>query len=125
MKSEASLRELDQSVAKIMGWSWYDLTAVSPNGSHCARVVDGMSGLDPLWWLPHYSTSIEAAWEIIEKLKEHYCFLSIKPNPGGLYICRAFDGSGSVIHDEIEETAPLAICSVALKLLEVGDEPRT
>jgi len=60
--------------------------------------------------MPHYSTDIAAAWEVVEKIG------------GGHTVIRYRDGSYRCIHERTmdaasAETAPLAICRAALKLV--------
>lgn len=101
-------RELDRLVAEeVMG---YAMTAVASS--------DGESlGLDfdtEDWQvLPCYSTSIEAAWLVVERNPE--CFSLEK----GLYGWEAYFLGGSTAY---AYTAPLAICMAALAA--VGVESR-
>jgi hypothetical protein len=56
-------RDLDLLVAQIMGWTWDEFSAWSPNDSRYA-----VREPDPLDWLPHYSTDIADAWDVVEHI---------------------------------------------------------
>lgn len=68
-------------------------------------------------WLRPYSSSIEAAWEVVEKMTarpgfELDCQITPAKGPGGLgWYCNFGDSR----HGEYGETAPHAICLAALK----------
>lgn len=124
--------QLDALVAeKVMGWRVFRLEQAMHDGNtprpHCVymptpdgealQVFRESGDLD--WWQP--STKIEAAWEVVEKLK-----IVVVPITTGGWIARAGmdiprDG------DEIwtggtgwsdADTAPLAICRAALRAQE-------
>lgn len=68
-----------------------------------------------------FSTSIEAAWEIWEKMSNKY-FLTLETEAGkfGRNIVKIWENDGKsarwVIEDIYEDTATLAICKAFLKL---------
>jgi hypothetical protein len=112
-----TLRDIDRLIAeRVMGW-----TNLSVTGSRFGTTPDGK----PHRIIPQYSTEISAAWEIVEKLRLSGYQGGLewaKPEPG--YEC-AF-GSLPFPLDEKQfswaETAPLAICLAALKVMEVPIE---
>ena len=59
-------RNLDALVARmVVGWTWDDVSAWAPGRSRYARNLPGRE-----WeFLPHYSTDIAAAWEVVERLR--------------------------------------------------------
>lgn len=65
--------------------------------------------------LPHYTTDIAAAWQVVEKLKKHgfYAVIWVKPGIVQLY-CH-----NEVCTIEEKGTVPLAICLAALKAVGV------
>lgn len=113
--------ELDALIAeRVMGWTW-KITRCNPE----QRVL-----VDPywtnmevgFWWgrdvlhlVPHYSTEIEAAWDVFERLPA-----------GQIYHHRGGDFSvywGNARHTSAKmnvraDTAPLAICLAALAAVE-------
>lgn len=76
-----------------------------------------------------YSTSIEAAWQVVEKLRKSHCCLTLKSDFDHVWECYAIkdeddpEHHSDVIVDykiyEKAETAPLAICLAALKAVGV------
>jgi hypothetical protein len=112
-------RELDAVIAeKVMGW-----TRLShPYGEQTHKTLDGrtiladfLSAPDGMK-LPHYSTDISAAWEVVEKLRELGWYLAIHSDPKRGYFATIPRADGIQIESE---TAPHAICLAALKAKEV------
>lgn len=75
------------------------------------------------WW-PKFSTEIEAAWQVVEKLKDHLPELvwrcgDSEPLSEMRWWCyfRRDQTTGPDCHGAAAETAPLAICRAALKAL--------
>ena len=62
-----------------------------------------------------YSTSIEAAWEIVEKLKTEVASISVSHNSTDTddWFCHIF--VRDTTYNVLADTAPLAICLAALK----------
>jgi hypothetical protein len=100
-------REIDQLVAeKVMGWIKPPATSV----------------LKPMWVappkgtvypeLPKFSTNIQDAWAVVEKLKEEKLFRLTQSLEGKWW---------ADFNDEREyhESAPMAICLAALKAVEI------
>ena len=66
-------------------------------------------------WLPYYSTSISAAWEVVEKMER----FQITQYPKGKYYAGAGDPDEEGWEFDAEApTAPLAICRVALMTMD-------
>jgi hypothetical protein len=68
--------------------------------------------------IPHYSTDIKAAWEVVENCP-HYMSICSLPN-GFSYRARIENTDGNIYINSKADTAPMAICLAALKL---GDIP--
>jgi hypothetical protein len=116
-------RELDAEVARVvMGWT--DIV-VSDIGAFGHPLI-----LKPEWAriiVPHYSTDIGAAWEIVQRMRALGWSLVIglngaATNQNGAKFIRAayllgfsiFDGDRSDGYDAVAETASLAISLAAL-----------
>lgn len=108
---------------KVMGWTWEENSARHPEwGRYSRRNKDDWS------FLPRYSTSIEAVWHVVEKLRQDGVYANIGPDPSsdGYNASLFWHGDGV---DEAElmqvnasaPTAPLAICLAALKVIESED----
>ena len=114
-------RELDALVAeKIMGWTpslYTDHTweMVRPNSA------DGLL----VYAVPEYSTEIEHAWKVFEKLRESgdFCCLWIKSDYNYVYdVTWVYENNDDHAEQSIGysvESAPLAICLTALKIYNV------
>lgn len=66
-------RPLNVKIAKLLGWTWDDLFALSPSGAMFQRAKDLDSEkpfFDPWWWLEDYAGSMSVAWKVIEFLAE-------------------------------------------------------
>lgn len=101
-------RALDLLVAeKVMGQVWQG-----------GNPIPNYTGVGGCW--PHpFSTSIEAAWEVVEKLdeKNYQALVRRERSPQGSYwrACFFFPaGDGSWIGHAEADTAALAICRAAL-----------
>jgi hypothetical protein len=106
-------RELDALVAeKVMGY-----TLGTPPSPESAI---NLAGPEYPVTVPHYSTDIAAAWQVVEKFKDRdWRFILDKYDDGWgieIELSGGKYGSGAVA-----ETAPLAICRVALKAVGVVD----
>lgn len=123
-------RDLDVLVAeKVMGYrtevrravwwgygDWHSSDYPDQTNSRCIP-VDNVKG-----WLPEYSTDIEAAWAVIEKLGEGDFLLwqaGALVSLGGpselTAWCQFSKGLGSTSYRGEGRTAPHAICLAALK----------
>jgi hypothetical protein len=87
-------RELDAIVAKAIGY--VSLT------THW-NPIDNMYGT-----LPHYSTDISAAWEVVEKLQQDFMFIDIFSTSDSYNVLVT---NGDAVN---AEKAPEAICKAAL-----------
>ena len=142
-KSPSSLeagRELDALIAeKVFGFEVIEVQEVNPLLAGLRRGLKGRKlNKTEMWecletykklkngkYLPHYSTDIAAAWQVVEKLRADCVFANIGPDPseGGGYNCQFHWAEG---HDEFDirledaaaPTAPLAICRAALKVVK-------
>ena len=130
-------RELDARVAeRVMGWeSITDELEIAKREDDPECVDSRRWHRKPVWFkgnekmaceecgtLPLYSTSIEAAWEIVEKLRQKYCCIKVYSDHAYIYECTTVkdpddDHDAPIIFDQAE-TAPLAICLAALKAME-------
>lgn len=71
----------------------------------------------------HYSTSIKAAWEVVEKMRESRMLIWIQISPGGNYRAEVHQFTHlqdvgfyeRIALEEVAATAPQAICLAALK----------
>lgn len=104
-------RELDALIAeKVMGWERLE-KILHPPGPYEMNAWGNM--------IPHYSTDIDAAWEVVEKMHSMRLQTSIITTEKGVsvtideFYCHSPD-------ETIAETAPHAICLAALKAL--GEE---
>jgi hypothetical protein len=141
-------REMDALVAeKVMGVMTWGGTMDGRGGGWCRCDVDDSNLDDDLmdlrWCLdclayaaPPASTSIEVAWQMVEKLNhDHWLFLVCQPHDGNHAAVSCFQASAAPfgpadIFENIDyfgservttqaETAPLAICLAALKAVGV------
>jgi len=115
-------RELDALVAeKVMGWKD---CKVHPDPKFAAA---GLCGLkpnrlpNPIEWgiapVPHHSTDIKAAWEVVEKLKGKelsHLTLTYWPVPDE-WSCEDAQNEDNPKIGAVAKTAPHAICLAALK----------
>lgn len=139
MNTEAITRtagpELDSLVAtEVMGWRWLAIA----NKDGCVLISpETASQVDPdkqcrLCKTPlyrilgrgssPYSTSIDAAWRVVEKMAERGWACDIKnyannPEMEGRYGCYFYTDSARFYTSA--ETAPLAICLAALRAVGV------
>lgn len=111
-------RELDALVAeKVMGWKLEPYTrCIQVLPVEAGRPPEGAdtSKLKPFnnigsYEIPHYSTAIAAAWEVVEKLR-----LAILPMSNGQWGA-AVNEDKEFVPGFIANTAQHAICLAALK----------
>ena len=112
---EKELRELDEQIAvEVMGWTrdgenilgpiYYGKSGSSRRSANTKTGV-GMVGV------PRYSSSIEAAWIVVEKMREKGHAFHFDTTRG--FVHATFDACTS----HRAETAPLAICRAALAVV--------
>lgn len=106
--------ELNELIAtKVMGWKGAIEETYWPNKEWVWRDARGYK----IYGSVLFSTEISAAWLVVEKIRDAKIYLSRgNPSEGAETFHCTFDGcsnNGSA-H---AETAPLAICRAALKLL--------
>jgi len=118
-------RELDALVAeKVMGAECSCDKPTKEPGSSNPYGMQGFCDVHGGVGCPDYSTSISAAWEVVEKLCQHDKFIQLtrgswnqKTNSWTTWIVEV-DGPSSTERVEAP-TAPLAICRAALKAIDV------
>ena len=108
-------RELDALIAeKVMGLTRHDESYVAEGVGKVLRFVwrDGCGGCvySGDMFLPHYSTNIADAWEVVEKADLWSLYGSIGDGP--YRACIQFEDREGLM---TADTAPLAICLAALK----------
>jgi len=115
-------RELDVLIAeKVMELKTEPIEIAS--GESDIRIVGQSAGGLGLWYksVPRYSTRIEDAWQVVEKMNEFYDNdVFIENWRGGSWCCFMVPMAASAWPEErrpgaCAETAPLAICLTALK----------
>ncbi len=116
--------DIDDRVAtEVMGWRRYD---AKTGAEWCEpdQEVGGVVGIVRhlvLEWSP--STRIDHAWEVVEKLSENWQEVEVS-KVDGEYRCGVHNGTiidntiGYQAPFEYAETAPMAICLVALQTVE-------
>ena len=130
-------RELDALIAeKVMGLTRHDESYVAEGVGKVLRFVwrDGCG--DCVYsgdmFLPHYSTNIADAWEVVEKLGRWrgFDFMLVMPDPEQTFHLHTYEaGWYEATNDGPErrvvsdaDTAPLAICLAALKAVSQEEQ---
>lgn len=117
-------RELDALVAeRVMGWSNVSLGALGNDAFGWNPSLRGHVPPHGRIPIPCYSTSIQAAWEVAEKLVERRRYLAVQRQAGEYNhtwsACFWEIGENGVLHiisaRGVATSAPLAICRAALK----------
>lgn len=111
-------RELDALVAeKVMGWAKTNLK----DWDQAFKDEFGFLWAEPghgyfkgFHTLPHYSTDIKAAWEVVEKMGTRFIHLS-PALEGGWSCAIQYNEARFPFVNLIGKTAPEAICRAALK----------
>ena len=129
-------RELDALVAeKAMGWEWRrfphagdDVRALVSPESWLFSAREKAIGDERLagGWnynVPNYSTKIADAWEVVNAMRDRGLSVNINvdsPENSTLVSCSLHkpDLHETMVTEKIAETAPLAICLVALASAE-------
>jgi hypothetical protein len=114
-------RDLDAIVAeKVMGWLEVRKQSIAnAMGQHVMDDYVGLpaSGAPQPVLVPRYSTMIQEAWKVADRLRGETQFVAVisGKGPQGVqpWICKV-NREGSFL-EERAETAPLAICLAALK----------
>lgn len=115
-------RELDALIAeKVTGWPYslcrFHGTGMSENrrgtiSEFCIKCGDPY-GYHHAW--PAYSTSIAAAWQVMEKLFSNGLVVIVSGKSGRPYECQ-IDTQQKILK-EYADTAPLAICLASLAVV--------
>ena len=117
-------RELDQLVAeKVMGWKPYRNPDLKQDYFRWENAFGAIcSDAD----LPTYTTSIVAAWKIVEKMNQERWVMRLETwdTEAGCEFSRAETDQIVSHRTSCVDTAPMAICIAALKAkgIEVKDE---
>jgi hypothetical protein len=122
----AAGRELDALVAeKVMGWAEVSRRPIAnAQGEH---VIDEYTGRAPGGppqgqLVPRYSTRIQDAWPLADRLREEHAFVALisGKGPAGAqpWICKV--NKEGVFIEERGETAPLALCRASLRSVGHG-----
>jgi Phage ABA sandwich domain len=122
-----NLREIDRLVAeKVMGWEYHEAVYTWGELFSPAKYVkeDGRE-VEP-FNLPHFSTNIADALQVVEKLRDRYVYMNLTNNDDS-YCCELMEqdlenSSRYFTYYADAETAPLAICLAALKAVGVEVE---
>jgi hypothetical protein len=114
-------RDLDALVAeKVMGW--IDIKKQSIANAYGQPVMEDYVGQPSIGatqpvLVPRYSTMIQEAWKVADKLRGEVQFLAVISGKGPQgtqpWICK-INREGAFL-EERADTAPLAICLAALK----------
>ena len=127
-------RELDALVAeKVMGYRWREVRAKGstntvpvwegsayrwPDGVYDARELAARGGP------PVFSTSIAAAWQVVEKMREHpnvllhTLHLVAYPYNRAYAAFAGLPDDGDFVEANGDHSVPLAICRAALRAIE-------
>lgn len=112
-------RELDAEIAaKVMGW--HDVKFQPIANAFGEKVLDEYAGHPPNDLLknaiiPKYSSNIQFAWDVLEKLKSVSVFAAVISAKGQPWVCKVNKDTAFV--EERADAAPLAICKAALKAM--------
>src|SRR5688572_26371799 len=112
-------RELDAAIAaKVMGW--HDVKFQPIANAFGEKVLDEYAGHPPNDLLknaiiPKYSSNIQFAWDVLEKLKTLSVFAAVISAKGQPWVCKVNKDTAFV--EERADAAPLAICKAALKAM--------
>ena len=108
-------RDMDALVAeKVMGWNNIEGGHGHPTESGPFVDCGCLSHAYQKQEIPHYSTDIAAAWEVVEKMMDEGEYTSLECYGGRYCFHIHLTADTDDIHIEVAETAPLAICSAAL-----------
>lgn len=107
--STATKEELNEAVARKLGWQ----IMITGNIPAIMWRGNAMNQRE----VPAYSTSIEAAWEIVEKVQNGNPRYRIDLSwMDGKWACRLVTDPTEALKLTFADTAPLAICLAFLKL---------
>lgn len=109
-------RELDALIAeKVMGFETVNFKSSDPHEIIVTKDAEGNMRMA----VPFYSTDIAAAWEVVEKLRDTWA-IELHGRDGA-WSCLVEEGDEVTAHFIAiaeADTAPLAICLAALKVVE-------
>jgi hypothetical protein len=118
----AANRELDAKVAsRLLGWTDVKFQGIA--NVYGQQVLEDFAGLPPGGngmpvIVPRYSTHVQAAWELLERLRKDCAFAALISgrNPAGgvqPWICKVNKDGGFI--EERADSPAAAICQAALK----------
>lgn len=106
-------RELDKLIAEVI----FNLPVQTDESEFNRGYITYAEPGNPAagWWdLPHYSTKIEDAWQVVEALAKKY-YVTVGVDANGLKNCKVVDGdTAQLLTEWICESAPEAICKAVL-----------
>ena len=111
-----NLRKIDHLIAtKVLGWEYHEAIYTWGELFSLAKYVtkDGREILTHD--LPHFSTNLLDAWKVVEKLKIAVIPQIGNPPKNMQYLAEIDKRPLGGYYEAFAETAPLAICLVALK----------
>lgn len=120
--SELSPRERDALVAeKVMGFTVTDW----PTGKSfpvTSAIAAGVLSERQESRIPHYTTQIAAAWEVVEKLRREKMLVTVVSDEDGGWNAEMWDYNNRQSGEVFAESAPEAICLAALRACGVEIE---
>jgi hypothetical protein len=109
-------RELDAEIAeKVFGYT-LDYEFADTLGAPC--VTELRDQYDEWGMLPHYSTEIDDAWYVVDKMRREGWRVSVSEVSDALWNCRFCPEDTAAYVFALADTPPLAICLAALKVGE-------
>jgi hypothetical protein len=86
------------------------------------RHAPGQPGLDPWWWLPHYSTRIERASEVLEYFQKMGAEIFIDGGGTGVWYvrfeCETFDEDGYAAYPKYSGNSTKLATAIALAAMD-------
>lgn len=114
--------ELNEQIhTEVMGHHMTQVPAIGMDGKPTTiRMTDDLQGI------PRYCANIEAAWLVVEKLRERFTNVALHAANGWGLTCWDVTRDGdevNTVDPTNAETAPLAICRAALAAVRAGAAP--
>lgn len=110
-------QELDAKVAEVV-MGWIDIHTFGLDNGRLSGYPPGEQKTFPV---PHYSTDIAAAWQVVEKLLKDGYEVHFHCLPDGRFHCLIMTDNGEIdagilLWEARADTAPHAICRAALEM---------
>jgi len=100
-------RELDALVAeKVMGWKAVQVFDLKDTDG--TNIANGITPYNIGQRVPHYSTDIASAWEVVEEMQNNEWDFTLKNHK------RKYEAIFGTLYNAFAPTAPEAICKAAL-----------